>query len=76
MAAFRRHDRALHADDGRLEAGMLPVNRHHLLQMQSTITSKIVARLDELPTPIWIALAVLAFVFWWPLGLAILAYGL
>jgi hypothetical protein len=44
--------------------------------MQSTITSKIVARLDELPTPIWIALAVLAFVFWWPLGLAILAYGL
>ena len=34
------------------------------------------ARLDELPTPIWIALAILAFVFWWPLGLAILAYTL
>jgi len=32
------------------------------------------ARIDELPTPIWIALAILAFVFWWPLGLAILAY--
>ena len=28
-------------------------------------------RLDELPRPIWVALAILAFVFWWPLGLAI-----
>jgi hypothetical protein len=32
------------------------------------------ARLDELPKPIWIALAILGFVFWWPLGLAIAAY--
>lgn len=32
------------------------------------------ARFDELPTPIWIALAILGFLFWWPVGLAILAY--
>ena len=32
------------------------------------------ARLDELKTPIWIALAILGFIYWWPLGLAILAY--
>jgi len=31
---------------------------------------------DELPTPIWIVLAALGFIFWWPLGLAILAYAL
>jgi Protein of unknown function (DUF2852) len=31
-------------------------------------------RLDELPRPFWIALAILGFLFWWPLGLAILAY--
>jgi hypothetical protein len=34
------------------------------------------ARLDALPRPIWIALAILGFLFWWPLGLAILAYSL
>jgi hypothetical protein len=34
------------------------------------------ARLDELKTPIWIALAIVGFVFWWPLGLLILAYTL
>jgi hypothetical protein len=32
------------------------------------------ARLEELPTPMWIALAILGFVFWWPLGLAVLAF--
>ena len=32
------------------------------------------ARLDELAKPIWIALAILCFFFWWPLGFAILAY--
>ena len=32
------------------------------------------ARLDGLPRPIWIALAILAFILWWPLGLAILVY--
>ena len=34
------------------------------------------ARLDELQTPIWIVLAILGFIFWWPLGLVILAYTL
>jgi Protein of unknown function (DUF2852) len=32
------------------------------------------ARLEELPRPIWCALAILGFIFWWPLGLAVLAY--
>jgi hypothetical protein len=31
-------------------------------------------RLDELPRPIWFALAILGFIFWWPLGLVVLAY--
>jgi hypothetical protein len=35
-----------------------------------------VAKLEGLPTPMWIALAVLGFVFWWPLGLAVLSYQL
>ena len=34
----------------------------------------IAARLEELPNPMWIALAILGFVYWWPLGLAVLAY--
>ncbi|MFG1464031.1 DUF2852 domain-containing protein [Xanthobacter sp. DSM 24535] len=34
----------------------------------------IVAKLDDLGTGAWIALAVLGFVFCWPLGLAILAF--
>jgi len=32
------------------------------------------ARLDELPAPIWLALAILGFMLWWPLGLAALVY--
>jgi hypothetical protein len=34
----------------------------------------IVAKLDELGKPAWIALVVLGFIVWWPLGLATLAY--
>jgi Protein of unknown function (DUF2852) len=34
----------------------------------------IVAKLDELGKPAWIALVVLGFIFWWPLGLAMLAF--
>jgi len=30
-------------------------------------------RLEGLPTPMWIALVVLGFVLWWPLGFAVLA---
>jgi len=32
------------------------------------------AKLDELGKPAWIALMILGFVFWWPLGLVILAF--
>jgi hypothetical protein len=31
-------------------------------------------RLDELPRPAWIALVVLAFILFWPLGVALLIY--
>jgi hypothetical protein len=34
----------------------------------------IVAKLDELGRGAWIALAILGFVFWWPVGLAITAF--
>jgi biopolymer transport protein ExbB/TolQ len=34
----------------------------------------IATRLDEFGKPVWIALMILAFVWWWPLGLAILAF--
>jgi Protein of unknown function (DUF2852) len=36
----------------------------------------IVAKIDELGKPAWIALMVLAFIVFWPLGLAILAFAL
>lgn len=34
----------------------------------------IAARMDELGKPAWIAFMVLGFIFYWPIGLAILAY--
>src|ERR1700739_3292218 len=34
----------------------------------------IVAKLDEIGRPAWIALMVLGFCLWWPLGLATLAF--
>jgi hypothetical protein len=38
------------------------------------MTMPIVAKIDELGKPAWIALMVLAFFVFWPLGLAILAF--
>jgi hypothetical protein len=47
---------------------------------QATIRVKsmmsLAARLDELPWPIWFALAILGFIFWWPVGISILAYAI
>lgn len=34
----------------------------------------IVSKLDELGTGAWIALTIIGFVIWWPLGLALLAF--
>ncbi len=34
----------------------------------------IAAKLDEIGKPAWITLMVLGFVFWWPFGLAMLAF--
>ena len=33
-----------------------------------------IAKLDELGTGAWIALSIIGFVFWWPVGLALLAF--
>jgi hypothetical protein len=35
-----------------------------------------VAKLDEFGKPAWIAMTVLAFAVWWPLGLATLAFAI
>ncbi|MDC7789969.1 DUF2852 domain-containing protein [Rhodoplanes sp. TEM] len=34
----------------------------------------LVAKLDDLGSGAWIALTILGFVFWWPIGLALLAF--
>jgi hypothetical protein len=36
--------------------------------------SSIAARLDDIPKPAWIVLMVAGFIWWWPLGLATVAY--
>jgi hypothetical protein len=36
----------------------------------------ITAKLDEFGKPAWIALTILGFMVWWPLGLAILAFAI
>lgn len=33
----------------------------------------IAALIDELPKPVWIALMILGFIAWWPIGLVVLA---
>ena len=42
--------------------------------INSEAVMPIVAKLDELGRPAWIALMILGFVFWWPFGLAMLAF--
>ena|SRR6516164_7423630 len=34
----------------------------------------LVAKLDDLGKPAWILLTIVGFIYWWPLGLAILAF--
>ena len=36
----------------------------------------LVDKLDELGKPAWIAVAILGFIAWWPVGLAVLAFSL
>jgi hypothetical protein len=47
-----------------------------LLTFTREAVMPIVAKLDELGRGAWIALMILGFVFWWPVGLAILAFSL
>jgi hypothetical protein len=34
----------------------------------------LVAKLDDLGKPAWIALTILGFIYWWPIGLAVLVF--
>ena len=34
----------------------------------------LVAKLDDLGKPAWVALTILGFIYWWPIGLAVLAF--
>ena len=36
--------------------------------------SNVAARIDDFGRPVWIALMVIGFIVFWPIGLAILAY--
>jgi hypothetical protein len=45
-----------------------------LLTFTSEGQMPIVAKLDELGKPAWIALMILGFMIWWPVGLATLAF--
>jgi hypothetical protein len=36
----------------------------------------LVDKLDELGKPAWIALSILGFIAWWPIGLAVLAFSI
>jgi hypothetical protein len=45
-----------------------------LLTFTREVAMPIVAKIDELGKPAWIAVLFLAFIVWWPLGLAILAF--
>jgi len=46
----------------------------NVIYIHSEAIMPIVAKLDELGKPAWIALVVLGFFFWWPIGLATLAF--
>src|SRR4249920_3205940 len=45
-------------------------------QEEQAAMSEVVARIDDFGRPAWIALMVLGFIVFWPIGLAILAYML
>jgi len=44
------------------------------INLISEAVMPIVAKLDELGRPAWIALMILGFIVWWPVGLAMLAF--
>jgi hypothetical protein len=46
----------------------------NVINIHTEADMPIVARIDELGKPAWIALMVLGFAFWWPVGLATLAF--
>ena len=57
-------------------AGKPTAGRENAIKSWARSMMSFTERLNELRAPIWIALAILGFIVWWPLGLAILAYAL
>jgi hypothetical protein len=41
---------------------------------QGEANMPLVAKLDDLGKPAWIVLMLLGFIYWWPIGLAMLAF--
>ena len=60
-------------DDNPSERGT-PSNPSALNHKVVRLVMPIVAKLDELGKPAWIVVMILGFWFWWPLGLATLAF--
>jgi hypothetical protein len=50
------------------------VNYVNVIHINTEAEMPITAKLDELGKPAWIALMILGFMAWWPLGLAVLAF--
>src|SRR5882757_147928 len=46
----------------------------NVIYIHTRLTMPITAKLDELGKPAWIALMVLGFMVWWPIGLVVLAF--
>jgi hypothetical protein len=46
----------------------------NVINIHSETAMPLVAKLDDLGKPAWIALIILGFVYWWPVGLATLAF--
>ena len=51
-----------------------PILCKGFLHSEGDLEMSLTAVIDELPKPAWIALMVLGFIAFWPIGLAILAY--
>jgi hypothetical protein len=49
-------------------------NNVNVININGEAFMPIVAKLDELGKPAWIALMILGFMVWWPVGLATLAF--
>lgn len=57
-----------------LTTASVAANNVNVININGEALMPIVAKLDELGKPAWIALMILGFMVWWPVGLATLAF--